>query len=138
MKMTVHNITGRLVKENVDTVFGILGGAVLPLYDTLPQFLKSIMYWCGTSSARHMPRKVMRAPQARLECVLRLPAGATNLVTGIANAYLDSTADGGDYGQVARRFIGKDAFQEVDITGITLPIPSIIIWYATRLRWQKQ
>jgi len=70
-----------------------------------------------------MPPTATRAPSGRMGvCMATSGPGATNLVTGIANAYLDSAPMLALTGQVARPFIGKDAFQEIDITGITLPI----------------
>ena len=124
MKMTGAQILlDGLVKENVDTVFGILGGAVLPLYDTLPQFpqIHHVLVR-HEQCAAHAAEGYARASGKVGVCFATSGPGATNLVTGIANAYLDSTPMVAITGQVARRFIGKDAFQEVDITGITLPI----------------
>ena len=124
MKMTGAQILlDGLMKENVDTVFGILGGAVLPLYDTLPQFpqIHHVLVR-HEQCAAHAAEGYARASGKVGVCFATSGPGATNLVTGIANAYLDSTPMVAVTGQVARRFIGKDAFQEVDITGITLPI----------------
>jgi len=124
MKMTGGQIIcDCLVKEGVDTIYGILGGAILPLYDTLPQFpqLHHVLVrheQCAAHAAEGYARVTGRVGV----CFATSGPGATNLVTGIANAYLDSTAMVAITGQVARRFIGKDAFQEIDITGITLPI----------------
>ncbi len=112
-----------LLKEGVDTIFGMLGGVVLPLYDTLPQYpqLRHILVR-HEQCAAHAAEGYARATGRVGVCFATSGPGATNLVTGIANAYLDSTAMVAITGQVARPFIGKDAFQEVDITGITLPI----------------
>ena len=124
MKMTGAQILlDGLVKEGVDTVFGILGGAVLPLYDTLPQFpqIHHVLVR-HEQCAAHAAEGYARASGKVGVCLATSGPGATNLVTGIANAYLDSTPMVAITGQVSRRFIGKDAFQEVDITGITLPI----------------
>jgi acetolactate synthase-1/2/3 large subunit len=124
MKMTGAQILlDGLVKEGVDTVFGILGGAVLPLYDTLPQFpqIHHVLVR-HEQCAAHAAEGYARAAGKVGVCFATSGPGATNLVTGIANAYLDSSPMVAITGQVARRFIGKDAFQEVDITGITLPI----------------
>ncbi|MDD5189599.1 MAG: biosynthetic-type acetolactate synthase large subunit [Dehalococcoidales bacterium] len=124
MKMTGGQIIcDCLVKEGVDTIYGILGGAILPLYDTLPQFpqLHHILVR-HEQCAAHAAEGYARATGKVGVCFATSGPGATNLVTGIANAYLDSTAMVAITGQVARRFIGKDAFQEIDITGITLPI----------------
>jgi len=124
MKMTGAQILlDGLVKEGVDVVFGILGGAVLPLYDTLPQFpqIHHVLVR-HEQCAAHAAEGYARASGKVGVCFATSGPGATNLVTGIANAYLDSTPMIAITGQVARRFIGKDSFQEVDITGITLPI----------------
>ena len=124
MKMTGAQILlDGLVKEGVDVVFGILGGAVLPLYDTLPQFpqIHHVLVR-HEQCAAHAAEGYARASGKVGVCFATSGPGATNLVTGIANAYLDSTPMVAITGQVARRFIGKDSFQEIDITGITLPI----------------
>ncbi len=124
MKMTgAQIICESMVKEGVDVIFGILGGAVLPLYDTLPQFpqLRHVLVR-HEQGAAHAADGYARATGKVGVCFATSGPGATNLVTGIANANLDSSPVVAITGQVARPFIGKDAFQEVDITGITLPI----------------
>ncbi len=112
-----------LVREGVEVLFGILGGAVLPLYDTFPQYpqLRHILVR-HEQGAAHAADGYARATQKVGVCVATSGPGAANLVTGIANAYMDSSPVVAITGQVARPFIGKDAFQETDITGITLPI----------------
>ena len=112
-----------LVREGVEVMFGILGGVVLPFYDTLPQYpqLRHILVR-HEQGAAHAADGYARATGKVGVCVATSGPGATNLVTGIANAHLDSVPMVAITGQVARPFIGKDAFQEVDITGITLPI----------------
>src|SRR4030042_1170947 len=112
-----------MVKEGVEVVFGILGGAVLPLYDTLPQYpqLHHVLVR-HEQGAAHAADGYARVTGKVGVCFATSGPGATNLVTGIANAHLDSVPMVAITGQVARPFIGKDAFQEVDITGITLPI----------------
>ncbi len=124
MKMTgAQIICESLIKEGVDVIFGILGGAILPLYDTLPQYpqLRHILVR-HEQGAAHAADGYARATGKVGVCFATSGPGATNLVTGIANANLDSSPIVALTGQVARPFIGKDAFQEVDITGITLPI----------------
>ena len=124
MKMTgAQIICESLVKEGVEVIFGILGGAVLPLYDTLPQYpkLRHILVR-HEQGAAHAADGYARATGKVGVCLATSGPGAANLVTGIANAYLDSVPIVAITGQVARPFIGKDAFQEIDITGITLPI----------------
>jgi len=124
MKMTGAQILCEsLVREGVEVMFGILGGAILPFYDTLPQYpqLRHILVR-HEQGAAHAADGYARATGKVGVCIATSGPGATNLVTGIANAYLDSVPVVAITGQVARPFIGKDAFQEIDITGITLPI----------------
>ena len=112
-----------LIREGGDVIFGILGGALLPLYDTLPQYpqLRHILVR-HEQGAAHAADGYARVTHKAGVCIATSGPGATNLVTGIANAYMDSSPIIAITGQVARPFIGKDAFQETDITGITLPI----------------
>ncbi|MFC2045644.1 biosynthetic-type acetolactate synthase large subunit [Chloroflexota bacterium] len=124
MKLTgAQIICESLIKEGVDVIFGILGGSILPLYDTFPQYpqLRHILVR-HEQGAVHAADGYARVTGKVGVCMATSGPGATNLVTGIANAYLDSVPLVAITGQVARPFIGKDAFQEVDITGITLPI----------------
>jgi len=124
MKMTgAQIICEGLVKEGVEVIFGFPGGAVLPLYDTLSQYpqLRHILVR-HEQGAAHAADGYARATGKVGVCMATSGPGATNLVTGIANAHLDSSPVVAITGQVARPFIGKDAFQEVDISGITLPI----------------
>ena len=124
MKMTGAQILCEsMVKEGVEVIFGFPGGAVLPLYDVIPQYpqLRHILVR-HEQGAAHAADGYARATGKVGVCLATSGPGATNLVTGIANAYLDSVPMVAITGQVARPFIGKDAFQEVDITGITLPI----------------
>jgi len=124
MKMTGAQILCEsLVKEGVEVIFGFPGGAVLPLYDALPHYpqLRHILVR-HEQGAAHAADGYSRATGKVGVCLATSGPGATNLVTGIANAYLDSSPIIAITGQVARPFIGKDAFQEIDITGITLPI----------------
>jgi acetolactate synthase-1/2/3 large subunit len=124
MKLTGGQIVCEsLLKEGVDVIFGILGGAILPLYDTLPQYpqLRHVLVR-HEQCAAHAADGYARATGKVGVCFATSGPGATNLVTGIANANLDSVPIVAITGQVARPFIGKDAFQEVDITGITLPV----------------
>jgi len=124
MKMTGAQILCEsLVKEGVEVIFGLPGGAVIPLYDTLPQYpqLRHILVR-HEQGAAHAADGYARATGKVGVCFATSGPGATNLVTGIANACLDSIPVIAITGQVATPFIGKDAFQEVDISGITLPI----------------
>ena len=124
MKLTGAQILCEsLIKEGVDVLFGYPGGVVLPLFDTFPQYpaLRHILVR-HEQGAAHAADGYARATGKVGVCLATSGPGATNLVTGIANAHLDSVPMVAITGQVARPFIGKDAFQEVDITGITLPI----------------
>jgi len=112
-----------MVQEGVEVIFGFPGGVVLPLYDTFHQYpqLRHILVR-HEQCAAHAADGYARATGKVGVCLATSGPGATNLVTGIANAYMDSVPLVAITGQVARPFIGKDAFQEIDITGITLPI----------------
>jgi len=112
-----------LVKEGVEVIFGFPGGALLPFYDALPNYpqLRHILVR-HEQGAAHAADSYARVSGKVGVCLATSGPGATNLVTGIANAYLDSAPMVAITGQVSRPFIGKDAFQEIDITGITLPI----------------
>lgn len=112
-----------LIEEGVEVIFGFPGGVLLNFYDTLPQYpqLRHILVR-HEQAAAHAADAYARATGKVGVCMATSGPGATNLVTGIANAYLDSSPVVALTGQVARPFIGKDAFQEIDITGITLPI----------------
>jgi acetolactate synthase-1/2/3 large subunit len=112
-----------LIKEGVEVIFGFPGGAVLPLYDALPQYpqLHHILVR-HEQGAAHAADGYARATGRVGVCLATSGPGACNLVTGIATAHLDSSPVVAITGQVARPFIGKDAFQEIDITGITVPI----------------
>jgi len=112
-----------LIEEGVEVIFGFPGGYILPFYDTLPQYpqLRHVLVR-HEQGAAHAADGYARATGKVGVCVSTSGPGATNLVTGIANACLDSVPMVALTGQAARAAIGKDAFQEIDITGITLPI----------------
>ena len=112
-----------LVNQGVQVVFGYPGGAIMPAYDALPQYpgLRHILVR-HEQGAAHMADGFARASGSVGVCVATSGPGATNLVTGIANAQMDSIPIVCITGQVASTLIGSDAFQETDITGITLPI----------------
>jgi acetolactate synthase-1/2/3 large subunit len=112
-----------LVRLGVDVVFGYPGGAILPTYDALskyPQIHHVLVR--HEQGACHMADGYARATGRVGVAIATSGPGATNLVTGIATSMLDSTPVVCITGQVARPFIGTDAFQETDVTGITLPI----------------
>jgi acetolactate synthase-1/2/3 large subunit len=111
-----------LKKEGVTIIFGIPGGAILPIYDELYDFDIRHVLCQHEQSAAHMADGFARASGKPGVCFATSGPGATNLVTGIANAYMDSSPLIAVTGQVPKSMIGKDAFQEVDIIGITTPI----------------
>lgn len=115
-----------LVKHNVKHIFGYPGGAILPIYDELYRweqkgFIKHILNR-HEQAAAHAADGYARSTGQVGVCFATSGPGATNLVTGIATAQMDSVPIILITGQVGRSFIGTDAFQEVDIFGITLPI----------------
>jgi len=111
-----------LKREGVDVIFGLPGGVLLPLYDVIYHSgLKHILVR-HEQGAAHMADGYARATGKVGVCIATSGPGATNLVTGIANAYMDSVPMVAITGQVNTWLIGKDAFQEADITGITMPI----------------
>lgn len=111
-----------LEQEGVDTVFGYPGGAILPLYDTLKNGPVRHILTCHEQGAAHAADGFARASGRVGVCIATSGPGATNLVTGLATAFMDSIPVVAITGQVATSLIGRDAFQEVDITGITMPI----------------
>ena len=111
-----------LVGEGVSTVFGYPGGAILPVYDALRKFPIHHVLVRHEQGAAHMADGYARASGRTGVCVATSGPGATNLVTGIATAMLDSVPIVCITGQVSSKLLGTDAFQEIDITGITLPI----------------
>src|ERR1700744_883473 len=111
-----------LVGEGVTTVFGYPGGAILPVYDALRKFPIHHVLVRHEQGAAHMADGYARASGKVGVAVATSGPGATNLVTGIATAMLDSIPVVCITGNVASKVLGTDAFQEVDITGITLPV----------------
>ena len=111
-------------EHGVDTVFGYPGGAVLDIYDELYKASDVIRHviTCHEQGAAHAADGYARATGRTGVVIATSGPGATNLVTGIANAYLDSVPMVAITGNVACALIGRDSFQEVDITGITMPI----------------
>ncbi len=111
-----------MVREGVDTIFGISGGAVIHLYHALPDYPIHHVLVRHEQAAAHAADGYARATGKVGVCIATSGPGATNLVTGLATAYMDSSPVVAITGQVAAAVIGTDAFQEVNITGITLPI----------------
>jgi len=113
-----------LINHDVTDVFGFPGGAVLHLYDALYKRQDKIKHHisCHEQGAAHAADGYSRSTGKTGVVIATSGPGATNLVTGIATAYLDSVPLVAITGNVALNLIGKDSFQEVDIAGITLPI----------------
>jgi len=111
-----------LKKENVDVVFGYPGGAVINLYDAL--YNSNLKHYLGRheQGVIHAADGYARSSGKVGVCIATSGPGGTNLVTGLANAQMDSIPLVAFTGQVSSSLIGKDAFQEADITGISLPI----------------
>ena len=113
-----------LKREKVDTIFGYPGGAIMPVYDALYDYRDDIQHILvrHEQGAAHAAEGYARASGRVGVCMATSGPGATNLVTGIADAMLDSVPMVCITGQVASSFLGTDAFQETDIIGITIPI----------------
>ena len=111
-----------LVREGVTDVFGYPGGAILPAYDAMLDYPIRHTLVRHEQGATHMADGYARATGRVGVAIATSGPGATNMVTGIATAMLDSSPVVCITGQVGSRLIGSDAFQEIDITGITLPV----------------
>jgi len=113
-----------LVREGVTDVFGLPGGATLPLYDALPEYHPRIRHYLvkHEQAAAHAADAYARVINGPGVCFATSGPGATNLVTGIANAWMDSVPLVCITGAVITGLLGRDGFQEADITGITIPI----------------
>jgi acetolactate synthase-1/2/3 large subunit len=112
-----------LIREGVEVMFGIPGGAVMPFYYAMHEYPKLRHILCRhEQGGGHAADGYGRSSGKVGVCIGTSGPGATNLVTAIANAYMDSTALVALTGQVSSALIGRDAFQETDITGITMPI----------------
>ena len=112
-----------LLEEGVELLFGYPGGAIMPFYHALPEFpeLRHVLVR-HEQAAAHAADGFARARGRAGVCVATSGPGATNLVTGLATAHMDNTPIVAITGQVARPMMGRDAFQETDIIGITQPI----------------
>lgn len=113
-----------LKEQGVDTIFGFPGGSVLNIYDALYKHKEEIRHILTSheQGASHAADGYARATGKVGVCIATSGPGATNLVTGIATAYMDSVPMVAITGNVAVSLLGKDSFQEVDITGITMPV----------------
>ncbi|MCX2726253.1 biosynthetic-type acetolactate synthase large subunit [Thermomicrobium sp. 4228-Ro] len=121
-QLGAHLVLQALVREGVEVIFGYPGGAILPVYDALPYYPIHHVLVRHEQSAAFAADGYARATGKVGVCMATSGPGATNLVTGIANAMMDSIPIVAITGQVPQSVIGMDAFQETDITGITLPI----------------
>ena len=113
-----------LLEQGVDTVFGYPGGCVLNIYDALYKNSDKIRHimTAHEQGAAHAADGYARATGKTGVCIATSGPGATNLVTGLATAYMDSIPMVAITGNVPNSLIGRDSFQEVYITGITMPI----------------
>jgi len=111
-----------LEAEGTEVIFGYPGGATLPIYDRIDDYEIRHILCRHEQGGTHMADGYARATGKAGVCMATSGPGATNLVTGLATAYMDSSSIVAITGQVPREMIGNDAFQEVDITGITIPI----------------
>ncbi|NJL03517.1 MAG: biosynthetic-type acetolactate synthase large subunit [Chloroflexaceae bacterium] len=124
-KMTgAHIMCEALVREGVEVIFGIPGGAIMPFYYAMYEYRDKFRHiLCRhEQGAGHAAEGYARTTGRIGVCVATSGPGATNLVTPIADAWMDSTPLVAITGQVSSLVVGKDAFQETDITGITMPI----------------
>lgn len=117
-------IANVLIEEGVDTVFGYPGGGVLNIYDALYKYSDKIHHYMTAheQGAAHAADGYARATGKTGVCIATSGPGATNLVTGIATAYMDSVPMVAITGNVPTNLIGRDSFQEIYIAGITVPI----------------
>lgn len=125
MQLTGSEILVECLKEQgVDIIFGYPGGSVLNIYDALYKHQNEIKHYLTSheQGAAHAADGYARATGKVGVCLATSGPGATNLVTGIATAYMDSIPVVAITGNVSLPLLGKDSFQEVDIAGITMPI----------------
>ena len=125
MKLTGSQIVVECLKEQgVDTIFGYPGGAILNIYDELYKHDQEIRHVLTSheQGASHAADGYARATGKVGVCMATSGPGATNLVTGIATAYMDSVPIVAITANVTVPLLGRDSFQEIDITGVTMPI----------------
>lgn len=125
MKLTGSEIVAEcLIEQGVDTVFGYPGGTILNIYDALYKYQDKIHHILTSheQGAAHAADGYARSTGKVGVCMATSGPGATNLVTGIATAYMDSTPLVAITANVAVSLLGRDSFQEIDIAGVTMPI----------------
>ena len=131
MKLSGSQIILQVLKEKgIDTLFGYPGGAVIPFFDALYDELDYFKVYRPTHEQNgvHAADGYARSTGKLGVFIATSGPGATNTITGIANAYMDSVPLLVICGQVANTLIGKDSFQEVDITGMTLSVTKHTTW----------
>lgn len=119
-----HAVIQSLIAEGVDTIFGYPGGAIMPVYDALYDYTDQVNHILvrHEQGAGHAAEGYARLSGKVGVCLVTSGPGATNLVTAIADAIIDSTPMVCVIGQVAKHLLGTDAFQETDVMGVTMPI----------------
>ncbi len=128
--MATQRVTGSeavilsLLEEGVDTIFGYPGGAIMPIYDALYDFDKQVTHYLTRheQGAIHAAEGYAKVTGKVGVCFATSGPGATNLITGLADAQIDSIPIVCITGQVASPLLGTDAFQESDVVGITMPV----------------
>lgn len=128
--MTLRKVTGSeatilsLLEEGVDTIFGYPGGAIMPIYDALYDYDEKVHHVLTRheQGAIHAAEGYAKVTNKVGVCFATSGPGATNLVTGLADAMIDSIPLVCISGQVASPLLGTDAFQESDVVGITMPV----------------
>lgn len=113
-----------LIEEQVDSIFGYTGGAIMPVYDALYDHQDKLMHYQARheQGATHAAQAYARITKKPGVCFTTSGPGATNVLTGLADAYLDSTPLVIITGQVASGFLGSDAFQETNMIGLSMPV----------------
>jgi acetolactate synthase-1/2/3 large subunit len=113
-----------LMAEDIDTIFGYVGGAIMPIYDALYDFQDEVKHYLTRheQGAIHAAQAYARVSGKTGVCFATSGPGATNLVTGLSDAQLDSTPLVCITGQVDSKMLGTDAFQETDVIGVTMPV----------------
>lgn len=113
-----------LIEEGVDQLFGYVGGAIMPVYDVLYDYRDKLQHVMvrHEQGAVHAAQGLARVTKAPGVCLATSGPGATNLITGLADAMLDSTPLVCITGQVGSNLLGSDAFQETDVVGVSMPV----------------
>ena len=127
---TIEHLSGAeilvrsLIEEDVDNIFGYIGGAIMPVYDALYDHQEELQHYQARheQGATHSAQAYARISKKPGVCFTTSGPGATNVLTGLADAYLDSTPLVIITGQVASGFLGSDAFQETNMIGLSMPV----------------